>query len=69
LQGDSNKFDQDGSTSSRRPGDSSDSRAQEIYRKMQLAELSAAEEKHRKLLKRLKHGGHDTTNLETELLS
>ncbi len=31
-----------------------------------MAELAAAEEKHKRLLKRLKHGGHDTKNLENK---
>ncbi len=43
---------------------SPDSRTKEIFKTMQLAELAAAEEKHTRLLKRLKKGGHDTSNLE-----
>jgi hypothetical protein len=42
----------------------SQARATETYRAMREAELSAAEAKHVKLLKRLKRGGHDTSALE-----
>lgn len=59
LQGDSNQFDQENLTS-RNVSDKS----QDTYKKLQLAELAAAEDKHKRLLKRLKHGGHDTHNLE-----
>jgi hypothetical protein len=41
-----------------------ETRAHEIHRKMQEAELAAAEEKHKRLLKRLQKGGHDTRQLE-----
>ena len=45
---------------------STDVKTKEIFKMMQLAELAAAEEKHIRLLKRLKHGGHDTRNLENK---
>jgi hypothetical protein len=45
-------------------GQLTQTRATETFKKMQEAELAAAEEKHKKLLKRLKHGGHDTSALE-----
>lgn len=61
LQGEVNKYDQD-SKSARTAV--TETRSQEIYRKMQEAELSAAEEKHKRLLKRLQRGGHDTSQLE-----
>ena len=61
LQGDQNNFANDHNSSR---SNVSETRAQEIYRKMQEAELSAAEEKHRRLLKRLQRGGHDTKQLE-----
>ena len=48
------------------PGTSKETRANDVYIKMQEAELAAAEEKHRRLLKRLQHGGHDTRNLENK---
>ena len=48
------------------PDTSPDSRTKEIFKTMQLAELAAAEEKHTRLLKRLKKGGHDTSNLENK---
>ena len=61
LQGDSTRIeDHENSLTSR----NTETRAQEIYRKMQEAELAAAEEKHKKLLKRLQRGGHDTRQLE-----
>ena len=59
-QGETSMFDQDSTSRS----DVSQTRAQEIYRKMQEAELAAAEEKHKRLLKRLQRGGHDTRQLE-----
>jgi hypothetical protein len=59
-QGEASMFDQDSTSRS----DVSQTRAQEIYRKMQEAELAAAEEKHKRLLKRLQRGGHDTRQLE-----
>jgi hypothetical protein len=43
-----------------------DTRSHEIYKKMQEAQLAAAEEKHRRLLKKLKRGGHDTRALESK---
>ncbi|CAF0907856.1 unnamed protein product [Brachionus calyciflorus] len=61
LLGENNKFDQESKTVR---SNITDSRSNEIYRKMQEAELAAAEEKHKKLLKRLQKGGHDTTQLE-----
>ena len=45
-------------------GQATHTRAQETFKKMQEAELAAAEEKHKKLLKKLRKGGHDTTALE-----
>jgi hypothetical protein len=61
LQGDSTRIeDHDNTLTSR----NTETRAQEIFRKMQEAELAAAEEKHKKLLKRLQRGGHDTRQLE-----
>ena len=59
-QGEASMFEQDNTSRS----DVSQTRAQEIYRKMQEAELAAAEEKHKRLLKRLQRGGHDTRQLE-----
>jgi hypothetical protein len=47
-------------------GQLTQTRAAETFKKMQEAELAAAEEKHKKLLKRLKRGGHDTTALESK---
>lgn len=44
--------------------DSNDSRIKEAFRTTKLAELAAAEEKHVRLVKRLKQGGHDFRNLE-----
>ncbi len=61
LQGDSARIeDHDNNLTTR----NTETRAQEIFRKMQEAELAAAEEKHKKLLKRLQRGGHDTRQLE-----
>lgn len=61
LQGEYNKYDQETKTMR---SNITETRSQEIYRKMQEAELAAAEEKHKKLLKRLQKGGHDTSQLE-----
>lgn len=61
LQGEYNKYDQENKTVR---SNITETRSQEIYRKMQEAELAAAEEKHKKLLKRLQRGGHDTSQLE-----
>lgn len=61
LQGEYNKHDQETRTMR---SNITETRSQEIYRKMQEAELAAAEEKHKKLLKRLQKGGHDTSQLE-----
>ncbi|RNA02956.1 hypothetical protein BpHYR1_045010 [Brachionus plicatilis] len=61
LQGEYNKHDQETKTMR---SNITETRSQEIYRKMQEAELAAAEEKHKKLLKRLQKGGHDTSQLE-----
>lgn len=61
LQGEYNKYDQETRTMR---SNITDTRSQEIYRKMQEAQLAAAEEKHKKLLKRLQKGGHDTSQLE-----
>ena len=63
LQGDSKQFDQDGQAAK---GLAANDKAQDTYKKIQLAELAAAEEKHKRLLKRLQHGGHDTRNLENK---
>lgn len=62
LQGDNtNQFSQDNNTA-RNVNDKN----QDTYKRLQLAELAAAEEKHKRLLKRLKRGGHDTRNLENK---
>lgn len=61
LQGEMNRYDKDSQTAR---SNVTDTRASEIYRAMQQAELAAAEEKHKKLLKRLQRGGHDTRQLE-----
>jgi hypothetical protein len=61
LQGEMNKYDKDSQTAR---SNVTDTRASEIHRAMQQAELAAAEEKHKKLLKRLQRGGHDTRQLE-----
>ena len=63
LQGDSKQFDQDGQAAK---GLAVNDKTQDTYKKIQLAELAAAEEKHKRLLKRLQHGGHDTRNLENK---
>lgn len=61
LQGESNRFDKDSKTAR---SQITDNRTSEIYKSMQYAELAAAEEKHRRLLKKLQKGGHDTRQLE-----
>lgn len=61
LQGESNRYDKDSQTARLQV---TDNRTSEIYKAMQNAELAAAEEKHRRLLKKLQKGGHDTRQLE-----
>lgn len=61
LQGEMNKHDKELVTAR---SNVTETRANEIYRKMQEAELAAAEEKHKRLLKKLQRGGHDTRQLE-----
>lgn len=58
---DNNQVEQDNASTR---GQASQNRAQEIYRKIKEAEVAAAEEKHKKTLKRLRRGGHDTSALE-----
>lgn len=64
LQGESNRHDKDSKDSQTARSQVTDNRTSEIYKAMQLAELAAAEEKHRRLLKKLQKGGHDTRQLE-----
>ena len=61
LQGDANHFSHDNNNARNLTDKSQDS-----YKRLQMAELAAAEEKHTRLLKRLKKGGHDTRNLENK---
>jgi hypothetical protein len=61
LQGEANRHDKDAATAR---SNMTDTRASEVYKARKMAELGAAEEKHRRLLKRLRRGGHDTTQLE-----
>lgn len=61
LQGESNRYDKDSQTART---NATESRATEVYKAIQHAELLAAEEKHKRLLKKLQRGGHDTRQLE-----
>ena len=56
-----NQFDQESQSSNR---NNVPDKSQDTFKRLQLAELAAAEEKHNRLLKKLKQGGHDTRNLE-----
>ncbi len=62
MQGSDGSHNDQENQSSRNESDKS----QDTFRRLQMAELAAAEEKHKRLLKRLKHGGHDTKNLENK---
>ena len=62
LQGDTKKVDNE-VQSTRNPNDA---KTTDSHIRLQMAELAAAEEKHKRLLKRLQKGGHDTRNLENK---
>lgn len=63
LQGDTKKGDNNEPQSTR---NSNDAKTTDSHVRLQMAELAAAEEKHKRLLKRLQKGGHDTRNLENK---